>query len=80
MTGRPNLASNRRLTIISNKNIQSFDEFLRRIYKRTTKHFLDDSMDLDESLNAAVEETSDEVLEDVENEIIEQMRKIIFGK
>jgi hypothetical protein len=62
------------------KNIKSFDEYLRRWYKRTTKHILDDNMDFDESIDAAIEETGDEVVLDIEKEFIAQVLKMIFGK
>ncbi len=65
---------------MSEKNIKNFEEFIRRCYQRTTKHFIEDNMDLDESLSAALGETSDEVILDAQKEFIAQMLKMIFKK
>ena len=65
---------------MSEKNIKGFEEYLLRVYKRTTKHVLDNNMDLDKSLSAAIEETKDDVVQDFEKEFIAQVLKLIFGK
>ncbi len=65
---------------MSEKNIKGFDEYMRRVYKRTTKHLLEDRMDFDESLDTAIDETREEVAQDIEREFIAQVMKMIFGK
>ncbi len=65
---------------MSEKNIKSVEEYMRRVYRRTTRHFLEDDMDFDESMNTAIEETSDEVILDLEKEFMAQMLKMIFRK
>ena len=65
---------------MTEKNIKNFEEYMRRWYKRTTKHLIDDNMDFDESMSAAYEETSDEVILDIEKELMAQVLKMIFRK
>ena len=62
---------------MTERNIKSIEDYMSRIWKRTTANFLEGDTDLDVAVSKAIEETNSDVAVTIQNHIIDEFRKLL---
>ena len=64
---------------MTERNIESIEDYFSRVWKRTTANFLESDMDLDVAMNKAVEETNSDVALTIQKRLIDEFAKMLKG-